>query len=136
MKIEFTVYGKPQTKGRPRFARVGGFVKTYTPKETLDAEQDFKLQALSKRPKTPIETEITLKARFYMPIPKSMPKKKLELALAGLLKPTTKPDLDNLIKLVKDALNGIYWRDDSLIVSETSDKYYSVMPRTEIEIVY
>jgi Holliday junction resolvase RusA-like endonuclease len=50
-----------------------------------------------------------------MSIPSSWSKKKHALALRGSLRPTGRPDLDNLAKIV-DALKGVVWVDDSLIV--------------------
>lgn len=45
-----------------------------------------------------------------------------------------KPDLSNLVKLIEDALNGVFWKDDSIICREVLDKVYSERPRVEVEI--
>lgn len=51
----------------------------------------------------------------------------------GLLRPTTKPDVSNVIKGVEDALNGVWYKDDSQIVAYGKvGKWYSDMPRVEI----
>lgn len=47
---------------------------------------------------------------------------------------TNKPDIDNLVKFVMDALNTIYWKDDKQIVHVVASKQYSEKPRTEILI--
>ena len=41
MKVDFTVYGNPQGKGRPRFARRGSYVHTYTPEKTVAYEEEI-----------------------------------------------------------------------------------------------
>jgi len=69
---------------------------------------------------------------FHMPIPKSWSKKKKKEMLH---KPHTfKPDISNLIKFYEDALNGVLWRDDSLISETEATKFYDENPRTGITI--
>ena len=130
MKIVFTVLGNPRPKRRPRFFKRGNFVGTYTDTKTKRAEQDFLLQALKYRPKSPLKGEISIRLTFYLQPPKSLSKKKLELGV----RPAVRPDVDNLLKLSLDALNKIFFRDDGQIVSVQVDKYYSDKPRTEIII--
>jgi len=50
---------------------------------------------------------LNLSIAVYRPIPKSFSKKKAALAEAGQEQPTTKPDIDNYIKGIKDALIGV-----------------------------
>lgn len=77
---------------------------------------------------------IGLKCEFLVPIPKSTSKKKaLEMDGRFCLK---KPDIDNYVKLVCDALNGIAWEDDNEVAEVYAVKRYSNNPRTEIEIQY
>ena len=57
-----------------------------------------------------------------------MGKKKHEAAYAGLIWPTTKPDVSNIVKGIEDALNGIWYKDDSQIVHEYSMKQYAREP--------
>ncbi len=70
----------------------------------------------------------------YRPIPKSFSKKKTAAAEAGQIRPTTKPDADNYVKGIKDALNKVIWKDDSQIVSVTVAKFYSQRPRIEVKV--
>lgn len=70
----------------------------------------------------------------YRSTPKSFSKRKASLAEAGEIKPTTKPDVDNYLKGVKDALKGIIWRDDSQVVDVYARKRYSARPRIEVKI--
>ncbi len=48
--------------------------------------------------------------------------------------PITRPDLDNLVKAVKDALNGVLWRDDSQVIELEAKKIYGNPPGVEIEV--
>lgn len=134
MKISFTVYGEPKPKGRPRFARMGKFVRAYTPKETEQAEYDLRMQALQHKPPEPLTGAIHLTARMYRGIPKSFSTKKAVLAGQGMIHPTTRPDADNYVKLLCDALNSIFWHDDAQIVSMTVSKHYSTAPRIEVQM--
>ena len=70
-----------------------------------------------------------------MPVPCSLSKPKKKALLAGFYH-LKRPDVDNLLKLVCDALNGVAWKDDSDIASIFAVKGYSEHPRTEIEIKY
>jgi len=133
-RIEFTYYGIPTGKGRARVSTRGGFARAYTPKKTQEAEQNLQAQAAQYRPEKLMEGQIDLIMRIYVPIPKSFPKKKALLAWQGALMPTTKPDIDNIIKLVCDALNGIIWHDDRQIVQLAASKHYDDTPRIEFEI--
>lgn len=70
-----------------------------------------------------------------MPIPKGISNKKR--GEWHELKPHVKrPDLDNLVKTVCDALNGIAFEDDSALVQIVASKIYSENPRTEITLEY
>ena len=133
MKIKFEIVGPPRPKGRPKFFRKGNFVGTYTPTATREYEQNVLMQALPHKPVKPIEAAIRLTMIFHMPIPTSLSKKKRALAINKFLRPTKRPDLDNLAK-IKDALNKVFWTDDSVIVEEYLYKVYSETPKTEITI--
>ena len=58
-----------------------------------------------------------------------------EMAEAGLIRPTTKPDTDNYLKGVLDALNTVVFKDDSQVVGMVAQKFYSCEPRIEIIVV-
>ena len=68
----------------------------------------------------------------YYPIPKSTSKVKKEKMLKGILLPDKKPDVDNVLKGICDALNTIAYDDDKQIVHMDIEKYYSEEPRTEV----
>ena len=129
--IRFTIQGSPVAKGRPRFARRGNFVATYTPKNTAQAENEIQREALNHIIE-PITDPVELSIVFYMAIPRSTSKKRADtLKNAPHVK---RPDVDNLAKLVLDALNGIAWKDDSQVYSMSVEKRYSDNPRTEVTI--
>lgn len=69
---------------------------------------------------------------FEMPFPKSKRRKKM--VDIGLIPHVCKPDIDNLIKFVFDALNGICWEDDRRILAVNAKKVYSENPCTKIYI--
>lgn len=124
----------PQPKGRPRFARATG--RAYTPAKTASAERlvaDWLMtMRFSDDYRRPLRGPIVIEVHSYMPIPASWSKAKKDTANAGKLKHTSRPDIDNLAKLVLDAANGVLWEDDSQIVSMKLTKEYSVKPGTFI----
>jgi|TARA_R110001583_G_C5413512_1_gene387052 Holliday junction resolvase RusA-like endonuclease len=125
-----TVIGEPVSKGRPRFGRG----KTYTPAKTIAAETFIQLCATQKGVPKMMNGPLRLTVTFSMGIPKSWSAKKKEEAELGNIRPTGKPDLDNLIKLVGDSLEkaGVY-RNDSQIVEVKAVKKYG-KPQTIIHI--
>lgn len=132
--IKFTIIGEPVAQGRPRFSTQGGFARAYDPKKSSDFKQYVKMVAAGIAPSEILTGELNLIVDVYRSIPKSFSKKKIEMALNGTLRPTSKPDVDNYVKGIKDALNKVIWKDDSQIVSLTVRKWYSDKPRIEIEV--
>lgn len=133
--IKFIVYGEPVPKLRPRVvfrANIGRPIAISNPK-TVSYEDAIRHAASLHRPPVPLAGMVVLTISVYRSIPKSMPGKKRDLAIKGLLRPISRPDLDNYVK-VKDALNGILWKDDSQVVRIVADKYYSETPRIEFEV--
>lgn len=136
-RIEFEVPGPPQTKGRARSFVPPGFrraVVTHDAK-TRQAEENFAGIASRFRPAVPFLGPIELHVLFYFVPPKSWPEWQRAAALRGDFKHTSKPDADNLLKLVKDSLNGIFWRDDSQIFRPVPEKRYAERPRTELIVI-
>lgn len=136
--MKLIIYGEPVAQGRPRFSTAGGFARAYDPDKSRDYKDYIRLAAEQKmQGQAPLNGELSFGLRVYRPIPKSMSKKKAAMAEAGLIRPTTKPDLDNYVKGIKDALKSICWQDDSQIVAyhEPFGKYYSDTPRIEVEVM-
>lgn len=77
---------------------------------------------------------LKVQIKVFKGIPKSFSKRKVADAEAGIVLPTTKPDCDNYAKGVKDALKGVIWNDDAQVVKLVVEKFYSAVPRLEIEV--
>jgi Holliday junction resolvase RusA-like endonuclease len=113
-------------KGRPRATSRGGHARMYTPAKTVAYEAI--VQAIARRemagqaPLTgPVEAEIWV---TVMP-PKSFSKKKIRMALDGDIRPTSKPDLDNVAKAILDACNGICYLDDKQVTDLVIRRRYA-----------
>lgn len=121
--MNFTVYGNPVPKARPRLGKAGN---VYTPSPTKQAE--FLIQQVFRfgTDRTKLDGPVALTIYFCFKRPKSV-------------KPGSphvkRPDLDNLAKTVKDALTGLAWHDDSQVIDLHAFKRYTTgKPRTEITI--
>ena len=137
--VSVTFYSEPVAQGRPRFSTFGKFARAYDPKKSRDYKSklcDAAQDVYKERPDfKPFEdVALGLRVHVYRSIPKSFSKKKHEDALKGIVRPTTKPDCSNYIKGIEDALNKVLWKDDSQIVSETCNKFYSDQPRVELTV--
>lgn len=132
--IQFVVYGEPVAQGRPKFSTRGGFVKAYDPAKSRDYKDYVKLAASEHAPKALLEGPLGMVLTVYRSTPKSFSKIKASRAEAGQITPTTKPDIDNYLKGVKDALKGVIWKDDSQVVEVFARKRYSARPRIEVKI--
>ncbi len=135
MKVKFEIIGTPGSKGRPRFSRVGNYVKTYTDSKTSNYENLVKLSYQNQaKVKFDDDTSLSVYITAYFPIPKSVSKKKREQMVNCELLPVKKPDCDNIAKVVLDSLNNVAFKDDSQVVELTVKKYYSDTPKVEVEI--
>lgn len=83
-----------------------------------------------------LECPCTLVVTAVMPIAPSWPIWKQQDALEGRLMHTTKPDWDNLGKIVSDALNLVAWKDDSQVFWANVKKLYGVEPRMDVTVTY
>lgn len=133
--MKFEVLGQPQGKGRPKVTIQGGFAHGYTPKKTANYETEIYYSYVAAKDRvffkdTPVKMQITA----FCQIPKAFSKKKHEEAVSGRLRPQTKPDIDNIVKVVCDALNGVAYHDDNQIAELISRKFYSDEPKLVIEI--
>lgn len=125
--------GEPAGKGRPRFSRNG---HTYTPGKTVMYENNVRLAYLQEygRAKFPNTSQLKLEVVAFYAVPKSDSKKKRAAKLANTIRPTKKPDADNIIKVIADGLNEVAYYDDKQIVSCSVEKFYSEDPRVEVTI--
>jgi len=137
-EIYLDIPGKPIAKKRPRFYRRGDHVGTYNDQETEEGrwiwEARNQIMPWMKE-YLPLTGPIILKARFLMPVPSGWPKYRITMLKDGLQIPHVKrPDLDNLIKFLKDCCNGWLWKDDSQVWKTETYKIYGLRPATLIEI--
>jgi len=113
---------------KSKMGRVRGM--SYKAKE--QKQDEFYISGLlaAHRPETPFDCPIVFEMTAYMPIPKSKPDWWKEAARNGVIFPTPKPDLDNILKNIKDCMTKMnYWRDDSLVIEEHAYELYSDHPR-------
>ncbi|MCC0671569.1 RusA family crossover junction endodeoxyribonuclease [Clostridioides sp. ES-S-0145-01] len=129
MKVNFTVDGEPVGKERPRMNSITK--RTYTPNKTKNYEELIKWLYQSKV-KHYFKGYIKMTLRCYYSIAKSNSKKVKEQKRNNVLRPSKKPDIDNVVKIVADALNEIAYKDDTQIVEVVASKYYSDKPRVEV----
>jgi len=119
----------PVAKGRPRISTLHGKPIAFTPKATRNAERfmaTFAKQFMVRTGQKPLSGGLDVYVTFWLRKPKSV---KREF-------PTTKPDLDNYVKML-DSFNGIFWEDDSQIVTISAQKRYcdhDIEPSVVIEV--
>lgn len=129
MQYTITIPGKPRGKGRPRFSRATG--RTYTDDATAVYENLVKtiwMTVVGER----LIGELSVSIAAHYAIPTSKPKKMQVAMRDGLVRPTTKPDIDNVIKAVLDGLNGVAYADDAQVVELSASKCYSDDPRVVV----
>jgi Holliday junction resolvase RusA-like endonuclease len=128
--VRIELAGEPKGKGRPRFRRATG--ATYTPHATRQYEAALRYTAqAAMRGRPPLDGALRVRVEACMSVPASWSKKRRAAALAGHIRPTVRPDLDNLAKAL-DACNGVVFGDDRQIVEAHIAKVYSDRPRLVI----
>ena len=123
--VTFKVDGQPRGKGRPRFARRGAFVSTYTDAKTV-AYEDTVRQAAKKSMGSSEPLKTALDAFIYLSfaVPLSYSKKRKEACLNGSERHTKKPDIDNVVKAVLDGCDKVIFENDCQIVNLFVTKKY------------
>ena len=133
--VMYTVYGEPVGKGRPRFARRGNFVSTYSPQKTKTYEDEIKMMAKAAMGSSEaLDTPVTVAIYIRVGIPASFSKQKRKDALEGIIKPTKKPDIDNIAKCFLDGMNDIVYLDDKQVVNLHVTKVYAETPAVEVMV--
>jgi len=133
--VTFIVYGEPQGKGRPRFVRRGNHISTYTPQKTKTYEDEIRIMAKAAMGASePLDTPMTVAIYIRVGIPASYSKQKRMDALAGIIKPMKKPDLDNVAKCFLDSMNEIVYLDDKQVVNLHVTKVYAETPAVEVMV--
>ena len=124
--LKLIIYSEPIPKARARTCVRNGRVMSFTPKATADAEAYIKMQLVERHEFFAKGTPLKVNLAFYITKPPSVSKKRIY--------PVTRPDIDNYVKLVCDALNQYLFEDDSQIVELHATKAYGNPPRIDIEI--
>lgn len=133
MIYEFEVPGKIIGKGRPRLNTYTGTV--YTPTRTKDYESLVQQYFLLKYPKfKPFEGRVKVEISALFEIPKSTKKADKELMLQNKINPTKKPDIDNIVKIILDSMNGVAFKDDIQITKLDVEKMYAPQEIIKVRI--
>ena len=122
--IHLSVPGEPQGKQRHKWSPRG----TYSPKKTVNYETYIKELFAVKYPDfVPVEGALELELIALLTIPTSTSKKRKAMMESNEIRPTKRPDVDNLVKTLA-------YKNDSQIVDEATHKYFSIKPGLEIRI--
>ena len=129
--MRLRIYGLPVAQGRPRLTTRGGFAHAYDPAKSREWKRTVHIEAAREVAKAaarfPLEGPLALVLCFYMPRPKSLPRR--------VTHHTKRPDVDNLAKAVQDAIgDGCVYRDDAQIVSLLVTKEYDEKPGVGIDV--
>ena len=128
MHTDFFVSGTPKAQPRVKAFRRGNHAGVYTPDSAENWKAAVRQEASANALESLITGPIRLQLDFFMPRPKA------HLDRHGIPKPKSpvwhskKPDLDNLIKAVTDAITDTQriWLDDSQICQITATKTYAL----------
>ena len=129
--MEIVIYGEPVPQGRPKFASFGGHVHAYDPAKSKNYKQLVRFWVTQYLKKLdgfkPYENALCVDLTFYLGIPTSWSKQKRIQASQGVIRPTSKRlgDLDNIVKAILDANNGLLWVDDCIITDLSARKRYT-----------
>jgi Holliday junction resolvase RusA-like endonuclease len=130
--IVIELAGEPRGKGRPRFVRATGHA--FTPAATRSYESALRLAGQQvMNGANPLDGPLAVEVLAWMTVPASWSKRKRDAALNGAVKPTGRPDVDNLLKVL-DSLNTVVWRDDRQIVWCSVAKMYASRPCLQIKV--
>ena len=132
----FEIVGAPVGKRRPKFSTIHGYAQAIKPKEDAIYENLVKLSFQSNKPQeySLFEKPIKIKIEAYFAIPKSFSKKKINMAVEGVINPQIKPDADNIAKIICDALNNVAYKDDTQIIELTVVKRYALEPKVKVTL--
>jgi len=128
--LSFSVPIQPVGKARPRVVSRFGHTHAFTPKKTIEAEKQIKLAAINAMAENKckkIDVPLSLSVTAFFALPKSATKKRRqEIANNSFTPHAQKPDIDNIVKLVSDALNDVVYFDDKQIVQIKGSKHWTI----------
>lgn len=120
-KIDFFMHMIPPTKTHQekKVRVVNGKPVFYEPPELRDVRAKLTAHLSQHRPKKKFNGALRLAVKWCFP---SGTHKDGEYK-------TTKPDTDNMIKMLKDCMTAVgFWNDDAQVVSEINEKFYADVP--------
>ena len=133
----------PRGQKRDRIGTLGGHARSYKDAEQASYETTMRALLSYNKPSRLIEGPVNVSIICFLPIPSAWSKKKKREASQPIplsrIRPTVKPDADNIAKQALDCMNGLIYRDDKQVVGLEVRKWYSTEPRWEItveEVVY
>ena len=132
---EFKIPGKVQAKQRPRFSKSG---IVYTPKETRVYEDFVRLcysDYANQYQWEPYDGQLRAEIEVFIQVPKSDSKLNKQAKIIGEIRPTIKPDCDNLAKSILDSLNGWAYRDDKQIIELSVKKFYAEQSEVKVKLM-
>ena len=140
--IHFIINEKPIPYARARLGRSGIF---YNPKASIENKyrrifsQELSVednQLLTKLlTSSTAKYHVEIKGRFYVSIPQADSAKTTLLKEKGIIRPELRNgDIDNYMKLILDALHKVLYNDDKIVMSIHAEKFYSINPRSEIDV--
>lgn len=133
--VSFIVPGEPQGKGRAKVVKIAGFTRMATPQKTVAYEGLAAMVAQNAmRGAAPFEGACAIHVEAFYAMPKSMSQTKQAQALAGVIRPTKKPDGDNILKAICDGINGVVWKDDVQAVDARVTKRYGKTPCVHVMV--
>lgn len=123
--LEFEIPIAPVAKGRARYSSANGFVRTYTPKKTKDYEASVKRFADIHKPSSPLLGPLHVVIEVYL----------ARIKRPKYSAPCTRPDIDNYVKAILDALNKVIFKDDGQVTHLTASKHYTTdYPKIKIRV--
>ena len=132
---QFKIPGKVQAKQRPRFSKSG---IVYTPKETRVYENFVRAcysDYANQYKWEPYDGQLRAEVEVFIQVPKSDSKLKKQAKIIGEIRPTIKPDCDNLAKSILDSLNGLAYQDDRQIIELSVIKFYAEQPEVRVKLM-
>ncbi len=132
--IELVIVVEPRGKGMARTFMLNNRPVTTTAPATRKYETILRDTAIAQHTGRLLDGPLSVHIQAWMPIRKSWTGKKKRAARAGAIYPTGKPDWDNIAKSVGDALKGVCWVDDAIIIDGHVNKRYSDFPRLVVRV--
>lgn len=135
-EIKFHVPGPVVGKQRARLTTINGSPRMHSTKKTIAYEGSIAFYAeQTMNGRALIDSPCQCNILIGVQVPQSFSKKRREMALQGLIAPTSKPDLDNVVKSAMDGMNGIVWTDDSRCVTLIAKKRFREAPGLWVTVI-